>query len=541
MTAIGLRSCRSLPALVRVSFYAAMATSISSFSADLAGYSYDDQASLGEETRQLTELLRARNLSAVESMLEPCIDPEGIDYSTEIRCIRWYEDSVVLDEDFRTAIENWFLIEPENYHALMFKSQLLNLSVSAEKGLKPDEDTHPLHLYQAGLIREQNREVLETAVSVNPSLPYAYKRLLRNLLWTGTNEEIIQLRHQAIEQVPGSFAVAMEVLTTYRQRFGGSLETQQGVIQTYLKNVDRFPYLSNLIDYHRIIRSQDIRDTYGLAESPAQSLIVLKPLVEERPPWLELYIELADIYYYLDQPDRARNALLEGLALAPDNERLLSMSLCRCYGFKLSETLAAAERYTERYPTSFDGWARLGHKHYDSGDFLAAGNAYRRALAIRPYDPEVRLYKYWAAEEAYQQPRSYLDRPFFINLMLYSIPSYEFADDLAEQARYALKDQMTGRRLAQLERDIDRYLNRETFDQEVRRQLQRLDWNIRTWADVAYYFAERAHIADYLDDDFSAALNARFSATDTDHEVHQVHEIYQQVSQSMLADFIDRY
>lgn len=514
------------------------------FSADLSSPSGSwaiDEATLNEQIQELTQLLTDRDLTAVEQRLEPCLQAVAIDPQTERQCLRLYTDSVTLDDSLQAVINNWASSEPDNYHALMLKSQLLYLSVWSELGLEELDEVPPYQLHQAAIIRAANRELLESAVALRPDLSYAYYRLLKNLYWTGSIEDLATLRQQAIRQVPGSFYVAATALDSARLRLGGSYQLQYDLMQSYLKNVDAYPYMSRLRDYRRLVLARDIRDGSDQDADPERALVMLKPLYEKQYPWLELYIDMVGLYWQLEQPNQARRLLLEAMDIAPDNETLLAMAFCACYGLKPAETLAAAERYTERYPTSFDGWAKLGNKYYNAGNYQAARRAYDNALDIRPLAPAVLVYRSWAREELGLYNPDYQSRDYFIDLTLYSIPSFEFVERLAEQAREALYPDVQGRQRARLDGHISEFFTARKLDSSVRQYLEDRDWPIDTWREVAYYFADRAHLASHLRDDYIEDIRERYSDASADHEVSQIYTLYQDVSQEVLDEFLAQY
>ncbi|PTY37988.1 hypothetical protein BGP77_16130 [Saccharospirillum sp. MSK14-1] len=500
-----------------------------------------DDATLNEQIQQLTALIAERNIPAIELLLAPCIQAVAIDPQTERQCIRLYTDSVILDDSFQAVIHHWALSEPDNYHALMLKSQLLYLSVWSEMGLEEFEEIPPYQLHQAALLREENRALLEFAITRHPDLPYAYRLLLKNLHWTGSLEELETVRQQAVRRVPGSFYVAAAVLDSARLHFGGSYDLQYELMQSYLKNVDIYPYLSRLADYRRLVYARDVRDGYDDEADPERALVILKPLLEKQYPWLELYIDMIALYWQLEQPDQARRLLLEAMEIAPDNETLLAMAFCTCYGLKPSETITAAQRYTERYPTSFDGWAKLGNKYYDSDDYQSARRAYDKALDLRPLSPAILVYRSWVRDELGLYTPDFQSTDYFIDLTLYSIPSFEFVESLAERARDALYPDIRGRQRVRLDAHIDEFFTASKLDADVRPYLEALDWDIDTWRDVAFYFADRVRLTSHLQDDYIEPVRERYSDPEEDHEVSQIHRIYQNVSQDVLEEFIARY
>jgi len=490
--------------------------------------------SQSDQLHALTANVRAGAWIRATELLSPCLEA-SIALELEQRCFLLHTDLLMMDVEFQQAIKDWVDAEPENYHARLLKASMLEYLAVEELSFDYPANVPFYHRHRAQKFRLQSRFELESALDLNVNLPYAYQGMIRNLRQTGSITELAQFITNTLQHVPWSYEVAKTVLSVSMPR-GDSDYTLNvdNVWSFYHEQAERFPQLERIADYQTLLEAQKYQYGYGVEVDIEQARVLLQELEEAGYSDRSLFTALTRLYEKLDQPEQARLAIENSLAIAPDSLMQLKELVCACNGFSLTESIAAADRYTRRNPISFIGWTTLGKLHANNRQPVQALNAFQNALDLRPYDPMSNFFVQWTQDGLGIAYEDFWTRQYSIELTLYSIPSGMFADSLAEIARAQL--QTAG--ISEITVTTEQFFTAEKLTNRVRQQLMALDWDEKTWADVSASFADRSKMGEYLQENYRRQLRQRFSALDGDHEVGQVMDIYADVRRSLLEEYI---
>lgn len=498
-----------------------------------------EELDLHDQATALSEALRSGDLVSVKQGLAPCLTIALPDVRTEQRCTRLYADIVVLDNDFQRALRLWVSHEPDNYHARLLLRQMLGLASWAERGHAYAREVHPYHMHRYQQYQLQSREHLDVALSLRPDLPFAYTDLVNLVGRTGTNTELLSVHEQAMARVPGSFEVARNALFVTQPRWGGSYRLQDELLDGYLALVDDYPDYAVLEDYLRLLRARDINDGYQVDADPQRAVTMLTELAEKNYHWADLYWNLAAAYKNLEQPEQARAPMIRALVLEPDDEFFLQAADCTCYGLTEAEATALSERYVERYPMAFVGWTSLGYNYYSAGNYQSALEAYTQALALRPLDPRTHQFEQWSKDELGIEYEDFRTTDYFKDLTVYSIESYEFAENLNGSLRDFIRPQIGREWWQRLDVALDGAISRGAIDTEVRPRLDELELTHEKWKEVSTYFADRAHIAKHMTDSYRTKIRDAYDADNPEDPINRVWSVYRSALDALGDRFIE--
>jgi superkiller protein 3 len=117
------------------------------------------------------------------------------------------------------------------------------------------------------------------------------------------------------------------------------------------------------------------------------ALELLKQALEKNPKNGFAYSQKAKIYFSMRQPDEAREAIQQALALQPfQPDFLYVLGVIAAQQGKRDEALAAFEKATQIDPKEVDAFFEIGKIRLQKGDREGARAAFRKASELDPSD-----------------------------------------------------------------------------------------------------------------------------------------------------------
>jgi predicted Zn-dependent protease len=123
----------------------------------------------------------------------------------------------------------------------------------------------------------------------------------------------------------------------------------------------------------------------------SEAIELLRRTTAQRPPFLPAFQELAGQLSKAGHRDEAIGVIESALALAPQSIDLqLDLSRLQLQSNQRDKARAVLTRARDAAPARPDLWSALARVLLLDGDYAAAADAYRNALARRPDDPWTR-------------------------------------------------------------------------------------------------------------------------------------------------------
>ena len=164
---------------------------------------------------------------------------------------------------------------------------------------------------------------------------------------------------------------------------------QAGRTPDALKHLER----SVAIDASDSVAHNNLGIAYERSERRGDAIAAFERALELNPRYVEAATNLGEMFNRDGDTERARVVLGRALAVQPDNlGARVALAVADALSGHIDASRATLEAIATETSTSYEPlWLSLGNLRLWAGDLVGAEAAFRRAVALEPYDPQARF------------------------------------------------------------------------------------------------------------------------------------------------------